>query len=56
LHFRVSFELTNAAGIEQYRAFAREAAQLCTHKNRASLSGEHGAAWTMSGGAGTRQR
>ena len=42
LHCRVDFDLTNAQGIEHYKAFCRDAAELCTRRYHGSLSGEHG--------------
>ncbi|HVW24432.1 MAG TPA: FAD-binding and (Fe-S)-binding domain-containing protein [Polyangiaceae bacterium] len=42
VHCRVAFDLVSSAGIENYKAFAREAADLCAGKYGGSLSGEHG--------------
>jgi FAD/FMN-containing dehydrogenase/Fe-S oxidoreductase len=42
IHCRIPFELTTAAGIERYRAFTREAAELVVGRYGGSLSGEHG--------------
>lgn len=42
VHCRVAFDLTTPAGIERYKAFAVDAADLCCGKYGGSLSGEHG--------------
>lgn len=42
VHTRIPFDLTTAAGIEAYRAFTREAAELVVGKYGGSISGEHG--------------
>jgi FAD/FMN-containing dehydrogenase/Fe-S oxidoreductase len=42
IHCRVDFSLTEAAGVEKYRAFMLEAADLVCGKYNGSLSGEHG--------------
>ena len=42
LHCRVDFELKTARGLEHWKEFLREAAQLVTQKYGGSLSGEHG--------------
>jgi FAD/FMN-containing dehydrogenase/Fe-S oxidoreductase len=42
VHTRIDFDLETAAGIEKYRAFTREAAELVTGKYAGALSGEHG--------------
>lgn len=42
VHCRVGFDLVTAGGIENYKAFAEEAADLCAKKYGGSLSGEHG--------------
>ena len=41
IHTRIPFELSTKEGIEQYRRFTREAAELCLRYG-GSLSGEHG--------------
>ncbi len=41
IHSRINFDLNSAAGLERYRSFTREAAELITSL-RGSLSGEHG--------------
>jgi Fe-S oxidoreductase len=42
IHCRVDFDLVTAAGIERYRRFTREAAELVVGTYGGSLSGEHG--------------
>ncbi|HEY2406161.1 MAG TPA: FAD-linked oxidase C-terminal domain-containing protein [Polyangiaceae bacterium] len=42
VHCRISFELASHDGIETYRRFMHEAAELICHKYRGSISGEHG--------------
>jgi FAD/FMN-containing dehydrogenase/Fe-S oxidoreductase len=42
VHSRINFDLRTAEGIEKYKAFTREAAELLVHKHGGSLSGEHG--------------
>jgi Fe-S oxidoreductase len=42
VHCRVDFRLTEAAGVEKYRAFMGEAAELVCGQYNGSLSGEHG--------------
>ncbi|HEY3667792.1 MAG TPA: FAD-linked oxidase C-terminal domain-containing protein, partial [Polyangiaceae bacterium] len=42
LHCRIDFELTTAAGIDRYRTFMVDAAELVCGKYQGSLSGEHG--------------
>jgi len=42
VHTRIDFDLESTAGIERYRAFTREAAEIVTRKYGGSLSGEHG--------------
>jgi FAD/FMN-containing dehydrogenase/Fe-S oxidoreductase len=42
IHCRVNFDLYTADGIERYRAFGVEAAELACGKYGGSLSGEHG--------------
>lgn len=41
-HTRIDFDLTTEDGIEKYRAFTRDAAELVSHKYGGSISGEHG--------------
>jgi FAD/FMN-containing dehydrogenase/Fe-S oxidoreductase len=41
VHMRIDFDLASQEGIEKYRAFIQEAAQLCVSYG-GSLSGEHG--------------
>ncbi|MGD8815606.1 MAG: FAD-linked oxidase C-terminal domain-containing protein [Acidobacteriota bacterium] len=42
VHCRIPFDLRTAAGLEAYRDFVGEAAELCCGKYGGSLSGEHG--------------
>lgn len=42
IHTRIDFDLRSAAGIDKYKAFTNEAAELVVHKYGGSLSGEHG--------------
>ncbi|NJN17973.1 MAG: FAD-binding oxidoreductase [Oscillochloris sp.] len=42
VHTRIDFDLRSADGIETYRRFTREAAELVVGKYGGSLSGEHG--------------
>ncbi|MFW6202472.1 MAG: FAD-binding and (Fe-S)-binding domain-containing protein, partial [Gemmatimonadota bacterium] len=42
VHTRIDFELRTADGVDRYRAFTREAAELVAHGYGGSLSGEHG--------------
>ena len=42
VHTRIPFDLESAAGVEAYRAFVEEAADLCCGTYGGSLSGEHG--------------
>jgi len=42
VHTRIPFDLESAAGIEAYRAFVEEAAELACGRYGGSLSGEHG--------------
>ena len=42
IHTRINFDLRSEAGLEKYRAFTREAAELVVGKYNGSLSGEHG--------------
>ncbi|HTV21266.1 MAG TPA: FAD-linked oxidase C-terminal domain-containing protein, partial [Polyangiaceae bacterium] len=42
VHCRVNFDLTTQGGIARYRAFMRDAVELCAGKYGGSISGEHG--------------
>lgn len=42
IHCRIPFELTAESGVQRFRAFMEEAAELVCGKYRGSLSGEHG--------------
>lgn len=42
VHTRIDFQLATAPGIERFRAFTREAAELVVHRHGGALSGEHG--------------
>ena len=42
IHTRIDFDFRTTPGIENYRAFTQEAAELVCHKYGGSLSGEHG--------------
>ncbi|MDX1622860.1 MAG: FAD-binding and (Fe-S)-binding domain-containing protein [Gemmatimonadota bacterium] len=42
VHCRIPFDLRTADGLEAYRAFVEEAAELCCGRYGGSLSGEHG--------------
>jgi FAD/FMN-containing dehydrogenase/Fe-S oxidoreductase len=42
IHTRIDFDLTTADGIENYRSFTEEAAEMVVDRYGGSLSGEHG--------------
>jgi FAD/FMN-containing dehydrogenase/Fe-S oxidoreductase len=42
IHCRIPFDLVSAEGVERFRAFTRDAAELVAGKHGGSLSGEHG--------------
>jgi len=42
IHTRIDFDLTSSDGIERYRAFTEEAAEIVVNRYGGSISGEHG--------------